>query len=232
MGRPRSPLLDTDRIAAAAMSAIDERGMFTMPGLARDLGVAVSSLYHHVSGRDQILEMVRGTLLNTQLSGIDDDAPWQETLRRWVCEYRDVFGSHPELVRLLTAQTVSNPGIVSLYDRISKLLEDNGFRVESILHVITLLDDFALGAALDMAAPDVVWDTSGLPADAPLARAAAAVPSGRQRADGAFELGLDIVIAGLERFRDAGLDTSRGAAGSGAGSSLGSDVESGMPTRR
>jgi len=63
--------------------------------------------------------------------------------------------------------------------------------------VITAVENFVLGSALDLAAPPVM--VTGIDADATprLAEAAAATPSGRARADQGFHLGLDALITGL-----------------------------------
>ena len=59
MGRPPVPLLSTDRIASAAMDLVESTGGFTIPELARRLEVSPSSLYNHVSGRAQVVELLR-----------------------------------------------------------------------------------------------------------------------------------------------------------------------------
>jgi len=63
--------------------------------------------------------------------------------------------------------------------------------------VITAVESFVLGSALDLAAPPVM--VTGIDPDVTprLAQAAAAAPSGRARADQAFGLGLDALITGL-----------------------------------
>ncbi|MDQ4113644.1 MAG: TetR/AcrR family transcriptional regulator, partial [Actinomycetota bacterium] len=55
-GRPRKALLDRDRIGATALELVDETGDFTLPELARRLGVQTASLYHHVDGRTGVIE--------------------------------------------------------------------------------------------------------------------------------------------------------------------------------
>lgn len=59
MGRPSTPILSTDRIATAALDLVNSTGGFTIPGLARRLKVSPSSLYNHVAGREQIVELLR-----------------------------------------------------------------------------------------------------------------------------------------------------------------------------
>ena len=46
VGRPSRPVLDRRRIGAAALQLVDDTGGFTLPELARRLGVQTPSLYH------------------------------------------------------------------------------------------------------------------------------------------------------------------------------------------
>ncbi|MFW0793011.1 TetR/AcrR family transcriptional regulator C-terminal domain-containing protein [Gordonia sp. CPCC 205515] len=201
MPRPPSPLLDRPTIARAALAELDARETFTMPGLAKSLGVAVSSLYHHVKGREEVIELVRGSIAESMNSDVDWSGEWRECVAEWVRAYRNAFGAHPALVRVLTRQTVAAPGILASYDNLASALRDAGFVDSDLLHIITVLDTLALGSALDVAAPDDVWSTEGLAADSPLAVAVAAAPRGSERADAAFELGLGLILDGLERRR-------------------------------
>ena len=61
---------------------------------------------------------------------------------------------------------------------------------------IGVLDCYALGAALDLAAPDEVWrlERDDLPT---LGDAISAAPRGRARADEAFAVGLEALLTGL-----------------------------------
>ncbi|MBE7192723.1 MAG: TetR/AcrR family transcriptional regulator C-terminal domain-containing protein [Gordonia polyisoprenivorans] len=199
MPRPTSPLLDRESIARAALAELDAKETFTMPGLAKRLGVAVSSLYHHVSGREEVLELVRGTIAVAMADDVDWSGGWHAAVTTWVRTYRDAFGAHPALVRALTGQTVEAPAILNSYDHLARCLRAAGFADTEILHLITLLDTFALGSALDAAAPATVWSVASLADDSALARAVAAAPSGRERADAAFDFGLGLLLDALER---------------------------------
>ncbi|MEP9395039.1 MULTISPECIES: TetR/AcrR family transcriptional regulator [Gordonia] len=199
MVRPKSPLLDPGSIARAALAALDDRGSFTMPGIAKDLGVAVSSLYHHIPSREYLLELIRGSVAAELAEHVDWSLPWTETVRQWLISYRNAFGAHPELVRALTAQTVRAPEVLEGYDRLADKLFGSGFHLDRIIDIITLLDTVALGSALDLAAPEEVWAVSELPDDSTLARAARSAPTGVARADSSFAFAVDLVISGLER---------------------------------
>ena len=57
-GRPSRPPLNEEAIARAALELIDDSGWAacTMSRLAHRLGVRAPSLYHHVSGQQEILD--------------------------------------------------------------------------------------------------------------------------------------------------------------------------------
>ena len=53
MGRPLLPLISVDALTTAALELVDESGDFSFPKLAKRIGVSQSSIYNHVSGRDE-----------------------------------------------------------------------------------------------------------------------------------------------------------------------------------
>lgn len=76
------------------------------------------------------------------------------------------------------------------------LLRAAGFRSEELLLWVSVLDNFALGSALDLAAPDDVW-RSDRPDTPELDHALAASSRGAVRADAAFDLGLRALLEGM-----------------------------------
>jgi hypothetical protein len=79
-----------------------------------------------------------------------------------------------------------------------------------LLDVITMCDSVVLGAALDLAAPDPVWDVDQARNPALLA-AIQQAGSRRERSDRPFELALDLLGAGI-----AALVDGRSARGDGS----------------
>ncbi|MFB7326891.1 hypothetical protein [Streptomyces sp. NPDC056190] len=69
------------------------------------------------------------------------------------------------------------------------VLIEAGFAVADVLPVITALDNLVLGSALDLAAPESMWQPAPDGSTPLLERALAAVGSGH-RADAAFDLAL------------------------------------------
>ncbi|MGC0362711.1 AcrR family transcriptional regulator [Rhodococcus sp. 27YEA15] len=195
MPRPPQRLLSPEIITEAAVESVDETGDFTMPGLAARLKVRPSSLYNHVSGRAEIVELMRGRLM----AGIDVTSTagtWSDTVAALAAEYRRNYAAHPRLIPLFTAHTVQVGVAFGLYNALAQAFSDGGFGPADTLHAITTVDSFVLGSALDLAAPDVVW-ASGPEVNDAMKAALATSGKNPERADAAFEFGLRVLIAGL-----------------------------------
>lgn len=189
-GRPRKAVLDRDRIGATALELVDATGDFTLPELARRLGVQPASLYHHVDGRAGVIELLREQVSSAMDPEALDEEPWDAALAAFFRSYRQVFADHPRVVPLLTTATVRSARVISAYDRMVARLGEAGIPPTKAMRILTALDNFVIGSALDLAAPEVMWEVpEGVEVPA-LSAALAAQPADRKRADEAFEEGL------------------------------------------
>ena len=208
MARPRKALLDLDRITDVALELVDETGDFTVPEMARRLGVQTASIYHHVDGRSGIVELLRIRVGAEMDPTLLEGSPWQSALRAFAYSYRAAFAAHPHVVPLLTREPVRAPSVLDAYERMVALLDRAGFPPEAVMTTLTAFENFVLGAALDLAAPEVMWR---IPADASaprLAAALAAQPTGANRADRAFEFGVTVLIDGFVRLLGTGAEAA------------------------
>ncbi|WP_433789441.1 TetR/AcrR family transcriptional regulator [Actinoplanes sp. CA-252034] len=201
MARPATPKLSVDKIAGAALALVDAKGEFTIGEVAAALSVRPSSIYNHLSGKTEIIEAMRALIFSEQPPA-DVSGAWPEALRALLLRYRDAFGRHPRLIPMLTAHTVSSPDVVHMYDDIATVLHSAGVPTAQLLDVITVLDSFVIGSALDIAAPDQVWDP-GQARTPVLVAAIEAAGHGRERADRAFELGLGLILGALTTLTTA-----------------------------
>ena len=197
MGRPRTPLLSSDRICEAALQLVTATGGFTIPAVARTLGVRPSSLYNHVAGRDDIVELLRERAMSeVTLPAVDPERPWREVVADILRSYRHSYARYPRLIPLLTAHAVNSPHAFTMYNALATTLSRAGFSPEDTLRAMTLMDCFVLGSALDVAAPDEPWH-SGAEVGPELAAALATGAEKPERADDAFEYGLTMLLRGL-----------------------------------
>jgi AcrR family transcriptional regulator len=196
VGRPSTPLLSRDAIATAALRLVDRTGEFTIAQVADALKVRPSSLYNHLASKGEIVEAMRSYVFREGSFEADRSGTWDETVRTLLRRYRDCFARHPRLIPLVTAYTVSSPEVMGMYDELAEILSTAGVGESQLLDVITMCDSVVLGAALDLAAPDEVWAVDQAHSAALIA-AIQQAGSGRKRADRAFELALDILVAGI-----------------------------------
>jgi AcrR family transcriptional regulator len=182
------------------MDLVNTTGEFTIPELARRLKVSPSSLYNHVSGREQIVELLREQAMSAVVLPADDqDRPWNETVAEIMRSYRRSYARYPRLIPLLTTHAVNSGHAFTMYNALATTLNRAGFSDGDTLRVITLMDCFVLGSALDLAAPVEPWE-SGAEVGPELAAALATGGAKPARADDAFEFGLDVVLRGLADF--------------------------------
>lgn len=197
MGRPSKPLLSTDRIAGAAMDLVNKSGGFTVPELARTLKVSPSSLYNHVAGREQIVELLRERAMSdVALPADDPHRPWTDVVADIMRSYRQSYARYPRLIPLLTSHAVNSYHALTMYNVLAVALGRAGFDPADTLRAITLIDAFVLGSALDVAAPDEPWQP-GADVSPEFAAALATGSSKPERADDAFEFGIAVLLRGL-----------------------------------
>lgn len=223
MVRPRVPMLSVEKIALAALEQIDATGDFSIPLLADRLEVGASSLYHHVDGRAGIIEAVRqhlsagsaGALLAEPGQTVEaepeaepaqadtlpndlDQSDWRVMLRHWARAYVVAMSAHPLAVQLMVRQPVNNATALDIYESAAQVFTAAGFTSEQAIVVMTFIENFAIGTAVDEAAPDVPW--AGDPErHVALTAALGSVPP-RARGVLAFEFALDAVVAAMERI--------------------------------
>ena len=126
---------------------------------------------------------------------------WDQNVRNLLRRYRECFARHPRLIPLVTAYTVSSPEVMVSTTNWPRPSSSAGVPVGKLLDVITMCDSVVLGAALDLAAPDPGWDVDQARSPALIA-AIQRAGSGRERSDRAFELALDLLVAGIAALVD------------------------------
>jgi AcrR family transcriptional regulator len=177
------------------MAVVDETGDFTVPELARRLGVQTASIYHYVDGRAGVIELLRARIGRLLDPAPLELRPAETALRAYFRAYRDVFAAHARVLPLLATSTVRSPEVIPVYERLTVLLREVGVPAGDVMAVLTAVENFILGSALDLAGPEVMWDVPPGVEAPNLTAALAAQPADTKRADRAFELGLDTLLS-------------------------------------
>jgi AcrR family transcriptional regulator len=132
--RAKGPTLTPERIVAAALQELDERGLaaFSIRSVAQRLGVYPTAIYWHVANRDALLaEIVARILASVEPRR---DLAWQRYLRALFASYRTAIKRHPSAAPLVGAHLVGNRSIrLSLVDSVLAKLAEAGFRGELLV---------------------------------------------------------------------------------------------------
>ncbi|MEU3050683.1 TetR/AcrR family transcriptional regulator [Streptomyces sp. NPDC006984] len=141
----RTPL-SRERVIRAAVAVADEKGSaaLTMRAVAAPLGVEAMSLYHHVAGRDDILDgMVDAVFEEIDLPPRDTD--WKSALRHRTDSARTVLRRHPWAVGLMDSRSRPGPATLRHHDAVLGTLRAGGFSVPMAAHAVSLVDSYLYG---------------------------------------------------------------------------------------
>ncbi len=111
-GKRRQGALNRETIVAAALSEIDRNGLesFSLRGLAKTLQVYPSAVVWHVAGRTSLLADAAALALADILPpGFPDS--WQSYLRDFFHRFREALRRHPNVAVLIGAQLVANRAV-------------------------------------------------------------------------------------------------------------------------
>ncbi|MCM1013035.1 MULTISPECIES: TetR/AcrR family transcriptional regulator [unclassified Brevibacterium] len=193
MARPSKNILSPSIIAEAALTMVERDHDFTIPGIAKELGVNPSSLYHHVrGGRDEIINLMREALYGRIDLGAAtaEGTPWQGRLRAWIRSYRANMAKLPAAMPLLVGSPVDDLPTLRIYEVAFAILDEIGIPAEDQVDVVSMLDAVVLGSALDRGAPVPMWQ----PGDHAVPHLQRAVPFGDD--DDRSARGLELAITG------------------------------------
>ncbi|MDG9714910.1 TetR/AcrR family transcriptional regulator [Streptomyces sp. DH10] len=144
----RTPL-SRERVIRTAMAVADEKGAaaLTMRAIAEPLGVEAMSLYHHVAGREDILDgMVDAVFGEIDLPPREMD--WKSALRHRADSARAVLRRHPWAVGLMDSRSQPGPATLRHHDAVIGTLRAGGFSVPMAAHAVSLIDSYLYGFVL------------------------------------------------------------------------------------
>jgi AcrR family transcriptional regulator len=213
---PRRAPLSRERVLRAAVAFADQSGIeaLSMRKLGEAVGVEAMSLYNHVANKSDLLDgMIDVVFGEIDLPAADVD--WKSAMRQRAISARQALGRHRWAIGLMESRTSPGPATLRHHDAVLGCLRGGGFSIEMTAHAYSLLDSYIYGFALQEATlpfdtghetAELAQEILGqLPADAyphltELAMEHVLRP-GYDYGD-EFEVGLDLILEGLERAMD------------------------------
>ena len=180
-----------------------------MRRLGEELGFEAMSLYGHVANKKDLLDGILDLVLaEWQLP--QDQSDWLEAIRTSALSVHDALRRHGWAARLLMTGSHIRPARLRYTERLLGRLGDAGFDAETTYHVYHLLDGYIFGFSLW----EIAYTT--IPVDAEVvSKLLQTIPwdeypqltehrdqhlnDGPHREVSAFEVGLDLILEGLQK---------------------------------
>lgn len=209
---PRPPWT-RQRVLRAAIDLADQDGIesLSMRKLSQLLGGAPMSLYNHIANKDDLLDgMIDAVFSEIELPSGEDG--WKTAMRQRAISIRTILSRHRWAIGLMNSRTSPGPATLRHHNAVIRSLRDAGFPVQLVAYGISALDSYIYGFALQEASlpfdsaeetPELADEIAGqLPAGeyphlTELAVVHVLQPGYRYGDE--FEIGLDLILDGLER---------------------------------
>jgi AcrR family transcriptional regulator len=212
--RRRAPLTK-ESVLQAALKLADQGGLeaLSMRKLGQALGVEAMALYYHFANKERVLDGIVDLVFGEiEVPNAGDD--WKSAMRRRAISVRDALFRHRWAIGLMESRTNPGPANLRHHDAVIGCLRAAGFDMAAAATAYSLLDSYIYGFAMtkmnlpfddtsdiaemaeSMLEPFPVGEYPNLAAFI----TEHAMQPGYDYAD-EFEVGLDVILDGLERIR-------------------------------
>jgi AcrR family transcriptional regulator len=214
--RRRLPLT-RERVLDAALKLADAGGIegLSMRKLGQALGVEAMALYYHFANKERVLDGIVDLVFG-EIDVPAIGAEWKAAMRRRAISVRDALMRHRWAIGLMESRTNPGPANLRHHDAVIGCLLAAGFDMAAAATAYSLLDAYVYGFALTkMNLPfddtsDIAEMAESMLAPFPTGEypnlaafiTEYAMKPGYDFAN-EFEVGLDVILDGLERVRDA-----------------------------
>ncbi len=186
--------------------------------VAQQLGTGAASLYAHVSGKDELLELVFDELVGQVALPVPDPRIWREQLQRMMSDLRQVLVGHRDAALAGLGRIPTSPNVLSAGEVVVALMRAGGLSNRVIALGLDQLILLVSAAAFE----DGLMEHSGmspeeveryyaevhafyerLPAERFPVLASIAPDMTGPNGDERFEFGLSAMVAGLQALSAA-----------------------------
>jgi AcrR family transcriptional regulator len=147
--RGPKPGISVDSIVATAVALADAEGLdaVSMARVAQGLGFTTMSLYRHITGKDELLQL----MWNASAQGADQlelqGDNWRSKLRMWAIVQREMIDRHPWITQMPMAAPPMAPNSLTFVEKGLEALDDSGLTDADKLRVIGLISSYTLSEA-------------------------------------------------------------------------------------
>jgi AcrR family transcriptional regulator len=209
------PGLSPERIARAALDILDnaqDETALTARSLAKKLGVRAPSLYSHVSGMEEIVDLVHrhiNSLIGIDiLIGSDKEEDFREACHR----YRQAYRAHPVAATIIASRAINRDHALKIYEPFAAYLLSRGVPGELVMPVMAMLDNLILGSAVEPFAEAFIGESADYQPAHPALALALETTNRAAIDDIGFEIGLDAMCRIVTELASTGRTSSASGA--------------------
>lgn len=151
MARPSKPLISRKAAVMASIEIIDSEGLdaFSLPRLAKHLGVRAPSLYHHFDDKNEILTEVARYIAGTAVRRprMNPGPEWPEFFVALALNFRQSILRHRNAAPVLL-QHLPRDLFTSTYEDTAQFLLDSGVPVDLHVRILDGMETLSIGAVL------------------------------------------------------------------------------------
>lgn len=139
--------LDRRSILQAAVAVVDEAGLdgLNMRAVANKLNAGTMSLYHHVPGKDALLDGIAELVLSEIEVPGPERGEWPQRAVALAQSFYEVCRSHPHAIPVLVTRTFNSEAALTPCEAALGLLAEAGFAPEEALVAFRTILAFCLG---------------------------------------------------------------------------------------
>jgi TetR/AcrR family tetracycline transcriptional repressor len=218
--RARGAGLSREKVVAAALELVDREGLeaLSFRRLAATFGVTPMALYRYVESKEALLEGVGDLVLEEFQAPDPEQGDWREQLRGAARSFRAALVAHPAAVPIFLGRPLFTPAalrganaVLGLFRRAGLPSEEAVVVYQQVIRFVLALVTLETGSGPELSAEErrerarvarVAFETLP-PGEYPYLVEAAPELAAPYDPERAFESGLDLLVAGLERLRPA-----------------------------
>jgi AcrR family transcriptional regulator len=143
------PGLSAEAIVTTAVAVADAEGLdaVSMARVAQELGFTTMSLYRHVTGKDELLQLMWNASAQGAEGLILEGDGWRARLRMWAIVQRTMLDRHPWITQMPMATPPLAPNSLTFVEKGLEALDASGLADADKLRVIGLISSYTLSEA-------------------------------------------------------------------------------------
>lgn len=144
------PQLTRENIVATAIQMADDSDLdaVSLRGIAKQLGVHVTSLYNYFPTKEAVLEeMMRVLLAEAALP--KGDLTWQEWVRGYALAIRELGGRHPGAFQLFQRNSAQGEHALESFESAIAAFRAGGFDAQTIFCAMRAINLLVLGLVIE-----------------------------------------------------------------------------------